>query len=199
MVGLAMLGAMTPGGGGEARAGTIGITISGGFTPVGGDPPYLYIFDVFLDPGFEVDQTDFFRIDGLNGVTSGSLSHQPPPAPPGFVWVPNPGLSNITWTFLGTTPIPNNNPVGSNIEVPLGQFEVQTTVNFPNGPPVPPGTMVPYTFTVHHIGDGPASGSGVIVLTAIPEPSSIILLALGAAALPAIAARRKRRRIAGTA
>jgi hypothetical protein len=189
--------AITAGGGAEARAGTKGITISGGLMPGTGDPPYNYIFEVFLDPGFEVDQFDFFKINGLVGVTASSLSHQPPPNPPTFAWDPNPGSKTITWTSLGTAPIQNSNPVGSNEEVDLGQFIVQTSENFPNGPPLPPGSMIPYNFSIHLLHDGPATGSGVIIL-AVPEPSSIILLALGAAALPVIAARRRRRRRART-
>jgi len=197
MAALVMLGAMTNVGGGTARAGTIGLTITGGFMPVTTDPPYIYFFDVNLDPGFEVKAQNLFTVFDLNGVNVGSLSSQPSNLP-AVAWNPNPELSTITWTFLGDTPIPNTNPVGSNIEVPLGHFQVQTTENFPDGPPVPFGTVVPYFFTITSLATGgDVSGSGTIILE--PEPSSFVLLALGAAALPALAARRKRRRLARTA
>jgi hypothetical protein len=205
MAGVAVIGVMTAGGGGEARAGTIGITINGGFKPVAGDPPYLYILDVYLDPGFEVKANDLFTVFDLNGVTNGSLTHQPPPPgqSPAVAWVPDPELDQTTWTFLGTSVIQNTNPVGSNIEVYLGQFEVLTTEDFPPGTtPVPPNNPTTYTFQISDLNGDPVSGGGtfpMVDLGAVPEPSSIVLLALGVAALPAIAARRRHRRIAGTA
>jgi hypothetical protein len=198
IAGLAVLGAMSIGGPGEVRAGTIGITISGGISPGGGDPPYRYIFDVFLDPGFEVDELDFFKIDQLVGVTSGSLHSEPPSNLPTYGWLGDPGDESITWAFVGNTAIPNSNPVGSNMEVPLGEFVVQTTQDFPNAPPVPPGTKIPYSFSIHHLNDGTATGSGIIIL-GVPEPSSFVLLALGFAALLALATRRKRCRLARAA
>src|SRR5579883_1632761 len=161
LAGLAAIMALTVGGGAEARAGTRGITISGGFKPGTGDPPYIYFFDVLLDPGFEVRQFDLFTIFDLKGVTGASLSSQPPPSLPGFGWLPNPGQEQISWTFIGTTPIPNDHPVGSNIEVPLGQFSVQTSQSFAS-PPVPPGTKIPYTFTVFDLTtQKDISGSGI--------------------------------------
>jgi hypothetical protein len=80
------------------------------------------------------------------------------------------------------------------MEVPLGEFIVETTKNFPNGPPVPVGTLVHYTFEVFDLTQKKnITGNGTFIL-GVPEPSSIALLALGAAILPAIAVRRKRSR-----
>jgi hypothetical protein len=208
MTGLAVLGA-TIAGGLEARAGTAGITIDGGFEPTTGDPPYIYIFQVFLDPGFAVvsSRPDFFTIESLVGITTNSLTSEPENLPT-VVWVPtinqsgapSPFSSDVTWTFLGNTPITNPNPPGSNLEVFLGQFEVQTSVSFANGPPVPPGTIINYTFLVEGL-NGPVSGSGSfpIVDLTVPEPASIVLLTVGAVALPMFVARRRRRQAARSA
>jgi hypothetical protein len=210
MTGLAVLGA-TIAGGLEARAGTAGITIDGGFEPTTGDPPYIYIFQVFLDPGFAVVNpsvnTNFFTIERLVGITTNSL-HTEPVDFPTVVWIntinqssaPSPFSSDVTWTFDGTSTITNPNPPGSNIEVYLGQFEVQTSVSFTNGPPVPPGTIINYTFVVEGL-NGPVSGTGSfpIVDLTVPEPASIVLLTVGALALPVLVLRARRRRAARTA
>jgi hypothetical protein len=73
VAGLAMLGAMGVDGR-EGRAGTIGIIghIKQG-SGTGGDPPYTYIFDLYLTSGFINSDggklTDFFTVDGLVGVS----------------------------------------------------------------------------------------------------------------------------------
>ncbi len=203
MAGIAVLGAMVAGG--EARAGSRGITIGGGFKPTTGDPPYDYVFTVELDPGFEIQPPtsppyDDFQVLGLVGVTSASL-HSEPGSFPSVTWFAQPATDNITWTFNGNTSIPNNNPPGSNIEVPLGTFTVETTQNFPNGPPVLPGTVIDYNFTVFDLSTGTTitgSNSFKIVALGVPEPSSVVLLMVGAAALPAIAVGRRRRRVPRT-
>ena len=69
MTGLALLGAMIAGER-EARASKAGITITGGTKPGTGDPPYDYIFDVYLNPGSSIKFSgDSFTIDNLVGVT----------------------------------------------------------------------------------------------------------------------------------
>jgi hypothetical protein len=198
-VGLAVLGAMVAGG--EARAGTAGIHIGGGFKPVGGDPPYDYVFQVYLDPFFEVQANgsplNNFEVFDLVGVTSGSRTTQPGSSPT-VVWTPTPATDDVTWTFTGNTSIPNK----TKRELLLGQFTVETTQNFPNGPPVPPGTVIDYTFTVFDLRTGKTitgSDSFQIGALAVPEPSSVVLLSVGAAAMSAIVVCRRRRQAARTA
>jgi hypothetical protein len=193
--GIAVLGAMIAGG--QARAGTVGITISGGEKPVIGDPPYDYIFQVYLDPGFEVLATgsplNDFQVTGLVGVGADSFTSQPTTVP----WTPTPATGSVTWTLFGTTSIPNT---GTG-EQYLGQFSVLTDKSF-SSPPVTPGTTIVYNFTVYDISTGKTisgSNSFTLVLLGVPEPSSVVLLTLGAAAVPAIAARRRRHRMAQTA
>lgn len=73
MAGLTMVGAIV-GGGLEARAGTV--SIKGGIkagSGTGGDPPYTYIFDLYLTSGFIAPdlgaKTSIFTVDGLVGVS----------------------------------------------------------------------------------------------------------------------------------
>jgi hypothetical protein len=115
IAGLAMLGAMVVGGL-EARAGTV--TIKGGIvlgSGTGGDPPYTYIFDLYLTSGFIAPDlganppTTFFTVDGLVGVSgagydtsqipnASTTSEPPSTAPAGspqaneFWTVPNGGI-----------------------------------------------------------------------------------------------------------
>jgi hypothetical protein len=216
MVGFAALGAMMAGGG-EAQA-AVGITIgSGGVKPVTGDPPYDYIFQVYLEPGSSIvspfsngfSTIDSFTIDGLVGVTSTSLASTFGSFGASVFWCPsidqtlsyNPtilgssDISNVTWDFLGMQPI----PITGTLTQPylLDTFIVETTDNFPNGPPVPTGTQVNYSFTATDIStEMPFSGGGVVTLTVAPEPSSaaIVLLTGGTGALTGLIVRTRRRR-----
>jgi hypothetical protein len=173
---------------------------------------------VSLDPGFQVALNSFFTVDSLVGVTPES-THAEPENPPGVVWIafpainevvppgPNqPPASNVSWTFLGT---PIINPTNSGQEVYLGEFDVVTTTNFPNGPPVPSGTIVNYAFNIltdqgnHAPGGGsfPLTNLEGITSTAVPEPSSaaIVLLVAGTAGVSGLIVRRRQRRRARTA
>ncbi len=213
MAGLAVLGAMMAGGG-EARAAVTGIAIGGGFKPGTGDPPYDYIFQVYLNPDSSLvspfnplnpglaSNPDSFTIDNLVGVTSVSLTSQPENLP-SVVFIPSitqtlttyPYASDVTWSFYGLTTITNNT---SSPEL-LGQFEVETSVNFATGPPVQAGTIVDYTFSVADgNGNQTPPGSGTIILADLstPEPSSaaIVLLTGGTAVLGGLVVRTRRRR-----
>jgi hypothetical protein len=219
MAGLVVLGAIIAGGG-EARADT-GITIgSGGVKPVTGDPPYDYIFQVYLEPGSSILSPfdpfnlklllhpNSFTIDGLVGVTSASLASPIGQFGSSTFWCasidqtssydPNvPGSSdksNVTWSFLGTEPI----PMSGTLTQPylLGTFTVETTDNYPNGPPMSSGTQVNYSFTAADSDGNPISGGGIVTLMVAPEPSSaaIVLLTGGTAALGGLAVRTRRRR-----
>ena len=200
MVGFAALGAMMSGGG-EARAAVTGITIGGGFKPGTGDPPYDYIFQVYLNPDssivspygglYSLTHPDYFTIDGLKGVTVFSLTSQPED-PLGVIWVPVTGPSSVTWAYYGTSTITNN----SSQELLLGTFEVQTTKNYPYGPPVTSGTSISYSFNVADSKGNPVQGSESFMIQAIPEPASstIVLLTAGTGALGGLVVVTRRRR-----
>src|SRR5262249_39147092 len=169
-----------------------------------------------LDPGFSVALHSTITIDDLVGVTPAS-THSEPENPPGVIWLAFPPItevvtsppfaSNVTWSFWGSSTIVN--PADSGVELPLGEFDVVTTTNFPNGPPVPSGTMVNFTFNILTDQGNPASGGGSFPLTnlegitsmAVPAPSSaaIVLLVAGTAGVSGLIVRRRQRRRARTA
>lgn len=192
LAGLAVFGTMLAGGA-EARAGAI--TIMGGYVPYG-DPQFEYIFDVELNPGSSVYYGDHFTIDGLVGVTTGSLSN----VVSSYLWLTptinqtsttGPGSSDVTWAYGGTTPIDDS--TGTN-PIALGTFEILTTYSFPPGQlPIPPGSPITYTWSVNH---GTVTGSDTFNIQSLPEPSAVLLLLTGAA-MPALAVVRRRLRRAG--
>jgi hypothetical protein len=186
------------------------ITITGNYKPVTPDPLFLYTFTVTLnapdinDPGTNTFKAgDFFKIDRLPGVDASSLSSAPPTVPPTVVWSspaftaaqPQPSApyaSDVAWFFAGTAEYmattPPGGPVGSSIV--LGTFSVESAFDFPPGVvPVPSGTELSYSFTV----DG-VSGSGMFPIFSVPEPSSVLLMAVGVGMLPTIWLRDRRRR-----
>lgn len=206
---LAILGltlAITP----ESRAAPAApnsITISGGLVqgPGGSDPPYIYVFDVYLTSGYiapGINGFSEFTIDGLVGVDHNSITTQPGVQNPynNEVWVPsnintyntnnpNPGFnyaSDLTWSYTG----------GPTISTPvffLGQFTVETEYQdyTAGSPPIPIGSTISYTYSLDGGGSN-SMGSGTLVITA-PEPSSVVVMLTGVIALPYLVARRRRR------
>jgi hypothetical protein len=192
--GLVALGAIANGG--AALAGTAGITINpGGIRPGKGDPPWDYVFDVYLDPGFGLlaggPIYDFYQVTGLVGVASDSLTSEPN-SPPNVIWVPTPATETATWTFFGTQSILNT---GTTREF-LGSFVVETDQSYPS-PPVAPGTLIDYNFQVYQIDTGThikGSNTFPLILLGVPEPSSVVMLAVGAGAAAGMVLRRRRTR-----
>jgi hypothetical protein len=208
---LALIGSMIAGGP-QARGNvTTGITISGGFTPVTSDPYYDYVFDVYLNPGSSIKFGDSFTVDNLVGVTWFSVfSANQPENPLGVIWVPSvkqspapyPYSSDVTWSFFGLSSY--NNPSAATQPILIGQFDIETTVNFKNGPPVAPGTSISYSYSVDggaQVSDPKNPPSFAITNLAAPEPSSsaIVLLIGGTAAAAGLVVRVRRRRSAPTA
>jgi hypothetical protein len=202
----------------EAEAGSAAITITGGYKPGGGDPPYIYIFDATLnapDPGtpgtFTFEKNNSFTVEGLPGVTSLSAHTQPPDwavsnsnfvllqAPPGW---PTPYFKeDYTWTYKGSDVFnaftPQGGPVGQ--AVPLGEFSVTSVYDFPvGGMPFANGTTLTFIYTYEFTPAGGTpiaeSGTGTFQIFSVPEPSSLALLTVGSAVLPVGAWLRKRSR-----
>ena len=132
----------------------------------------------------------------LAGVDASSFYHTPlkwslfdltagvPPATAPFA-------SNLTFEYAGSTPFTASTPPGT--QAFLGQFEVISTYDFPIGVvPYPEGdNTITFTYTI----DGNTQqGSGSFQISAIPEPSSVILLAAGVSALPMVWLRKRWRR-----
>lgn len=188
---------------GQARASSIGI--KGTINPLPGGSPFLYEFDVYLTGG-SIATGSTITIGtapgGLVGVTTQSGTEEPsytgnPFAPQDYYWVvPTGGIdttstgkpapydqeSSVTWKYLEGPSVTYN---GTNIF--LGTFTVETAKSFPdNAPPVTPGvTVIDFNYSLVPAGGGPAdTGGGSLTLSSIPEPSSVILIVIGAGALP---------------
>lgn len=164
------------------------------------DPTFLYKFDVDLEAGCTLKAGDFFTIYDMINVGNvppdmlhtGSSNSQPPlwsfsvasqgPTPLG-VTLPvgldsNPNLLNVFWTYNGpdiTTPMT------------LGIFTV-TIVQ-----PVALLDTLYYSFQCGGIGPGSETGLRTFQAQLVPEPSSMISLACGIAALGVAGLRRFRR------
>jgi hypothetical protein len=178
------------------------ITITGGYKPGGGDPPYDYIFNVYLNAPSSTGTNTFqngdsFTIDVLPGIHQSQVPSTTIPlqwslfsltdvAPPSSA----PYAADVQFKYGGTTPYIESTPPGGSAY--LGQFEITSTYNFPTGVvPYPSGTVLDYTYTI----DGQTQqGGGTFQIFSVPEPSSFILLAAGAGVLPLIWLRQRSRR-----
>ncbi len=185
----------------DVQAGSSSITITGGYKPGGGDPPYDYIFDVYLNAPSSTGTNTFqngdsFTIDVLPGLRSTtvpsiviplqwslfSLTDVTPPSSA-------PYAADVQFEYVGSTPYTVSTPPGGRVY--LGQFEITSTYDFPTGVvPYPSGTVLDYTYTI----DGQTQqGGGSFQIFSVPEPSSLILLAAGAGVLPLIWLRQRLR------
>jgi hypothetical protein len=189
------------------------ISLSGGLVQGSGggsgDPPYIYVFDVYLTSGEIIPgSTTYsnFTVDGLVGVDTNSLASATQPdllhpynnefwqtsaistsnttsTTPGFTYE-----SNLTWSYTG-------GPTVTTVGFFLGQFTIETDYqNYVAGtPPVPFGSTLNYTYSLDGGGTG-NTGSGTIIVQngyPTPEPSSLILMLAGATVLPWLAVRKR--------
>jgi hypothetical protein len=200
LAGLAVLGAALAGGG-TARAGPIpvvskGIIVVSGMTLQTGDPRYEYIFDVHLSAGLTLQPGGFFTMFDLPALPPGALNRAPNIdwgfseqtlglVPPGNYTLPftdDPKIENATWEWHG---IPMMAPATQDLD--LGTFIVGSTTEVPS-PPMP---LLNWLGTVD--GGVPVT-LGKVQVTSIPEPSAVILLAMGVGAIPLLWLRRRRGR-----
>jgi hypothetical protein len=178
-----------------------GIIISkGAISPVG-DPSLAYTFDIQLAAGSILLNDGYITVYDLLDITSTSL-HSEPNDFPNFFWIgkiqelgtspanatlpftDSATIENITWRYMGPT-IDNSSGTSA---VDLGEFSVG---------PIPENTP---TQTLNYLGslDGTTEAdTGSITVTAIPEPSSLILLFTAMVGAPLLVLRtRQRRRVA---
>jgi PEP-CTERM motif len=186
----------------DAEAGSSSITITGGYKPGGGEPPFDYTFQVYLDAPSSTGTNTFqngdsFTIDVLPGIHNAqvpsvtiplqwslfSLTDETPPSSA-------PYAADVQFKYEGTSPYTVSTPPGGRVY--LGQFEITSTYDFPTGVvPYPSGTVLDYTYSI----DGQTqTGGGSFQIFSVPEPSSLILLATGAAVLPLTWLRQRLRR-----
>ena len=209
LAGLCCLTATLIGLRGAEAGSTSSITITGGYKPGGGDPPYDYIFNVYLNAPTTAGTNTFgfgdsFTIESLPGVDTSSLSSEPSNFPD-VIWAPKasnevltpggsaPYESDFTWTFGGTTTYTATTPVGGPVgpSVSLGQFTVESSFQNFTSVPLPPGTQVTYTYTGAPVG---VTLTFPIQDLSVPEPSSAILLFVGAGGMMPMVWLIKRRR-----
>jgi len=204
---LAGLGVLTviAGDGRDAQAaGTKAIVITGGYKPATSDPLYDYIFQVSLEPTAGPNSLftgDSFTIGAVprKGVSTpltplpGVTLSSPTSVLSSYSWSPliteintsPPFSSVVTWTYTGASTI-----TATTGPVYLGQFSVETTYDFQNGPPLPAGSRIAYSFNFN----GGSFDESSFQLSSLPEPSSVILLLVGAGTLPLYWLRERRRR-----
>ena len=147
---------------------TNAISLSGGLVQGSGggsgDPPYIYVFDVYLTSGYISPGStvySYFTVDGLVGVDANSVpsATQPDLSHPynGEFWQPSaidtystssttPGFtyaSNFTWSYTG-------GPTETTLGFYMGQFTIETDYqNYIAGtPPVPFGSKLSYTYSL---------------------------------------------------
>ncbi len=188
LTGLAMLGWILQAAG---AANAAGVKVSGGGIKPLGDPYYYYIVEINLDPGFQFEAGDSVTLDSVAGI-------QYPNSP---TITPNPGDPVGPWatdiTNLASGPLPNYSPTTivpmANVEfisaAPtvanpgpgedyLGQFEILTAVPLPQLP-ANYTVDIDWTASLHNLEGQAVTDSGVVTLSIVPEPSSIILLGFG--------------------
>lgn len=207
VIGLLALGMFT--GVRDARAGGILIKASGGVV-TGSDPLYYYDFDVTLAAGFQWFPNDYFTIEGLPGITPPN----PPIGQPGNdPDLPSPGsTSGYAGSYNFGSPVITltdaSSPFASNVEwlnttgttimagadgLALGSFFVYTTVPLSSLPPTVNYIALSHDSDGNPYFQGPGGDAPpvTIVLTSVPEPSSVVLLVSGTGLLSLLLLRRR--------
>ncbi len=188
--GLALVGVMFAG---KHEAHAKGIVITSGGTQKTGDPTYEYLFTVDLLAGSTLYNGGYFTIYDLPALTAGALTSQPSISwgasvqlvgntPTGIVVTDNPNIYNVTWQWNGSSPL-----VAGSSDLVLGTFIVGLTTELSS----PPSKTVVYVGSLD--GTAGTTNQGTVGINAVPEPSSVILLLIGAGALPVYAVCNRRR------
>jgi hypothetical protein len=178
-----------------------GIVATMGNTQQTGDPMFQYSFDVELLPGSLLASGGFITIYDIpflpNPPAQPPLTSQPSlswgsatdflgKTPIGFVGNDDPTVYNVTWQWNGA-PIMNNSATN---DLDLGIFTIGTTIELSS----PPSVTLVYVGSLDGVNE---SNQGIVVVNAVPEPSSVILLLAGVTTLPVLCLRERRRRRLG--
>jgi hypothetical protein len=197
VAGLAMLGAMAAGTG-ELRAGTISTGIGVG---KGGDPFYTYDIYVYLNANQTLPKSTLLNpvsldltFSGMTGLVSNGVDTTQ-------VLVQDPAFGITNWNpIISTNQLEFQESNALSVVGPYATqhllYEVQIkTPDTPTQTGLTPGTIIQYTYTI----PGQGTQTGTVTVFSIPEPSTIIMAAMGAAALPFVVIRGRRRRARGVA
>jgi hypothetical protein len=151
------------------------------------DPNGLYIFHAKFTPvpGEQISTFDFFEVMGIQHGFPGINSATQP-----VNWgssitqtggTPSDPTYSVKWSFIGTVPITTGGD--------LGTFTYEVT-GLPSG-----GLPITLTYIWQTTLNGqPRTGSGTVVVTAVPEPSQVLLLGVaGVASLVTVGVRRRAR------
>jgi hypothetical protein len=199
---------------GVGTAGTAkaaGITVRGGGIKQFGEPYYFYIFEISAKPETQFLVGDNFTLEELAGVSTTGATPSTTSSPggsPSGPWAPVitnqasgpiPGFSPPTTVPFADVTFSNAFNVFTNSSTTtdefMGEFRVLTAISLPLLPP--DYTLdVNWVAHVHDLAGNPVTDTGTVtlhIITAIPEPSSIILLGVAAAGLPGLLHLRRRR------
>jgi hypothetical protein len=166
--------------------------VSGSIAPVG-DPFYDYQFNIVLGVGDTLSSGGYITVYDFPTGT-GSLTSQPGnwtemtqnvgETPGGATITDNPSLENVTWTYVGSTPITNT---GSTL-LSLGTFSIGPTPDVTS-----PGPPITIEYASALTSGGTAAGQGVITIYSVPEPPSFVLLVCAGGIMPLVVLLQRRR------
>ncbi len=196
IAGLSLVGALA---GGNSQAWANGGISVGLGVGKGGDPFFVYDVYVFLDPNqslpiatlahpFSLDLT-LTSVTGLAaGVDATQVLYQFPPLATGITnWTPIIATNELQLKEQNTLAVVG--PYSTTAETLLYELQI-TTPDSPNQKGLAPGDIVNYSYTIA----GQPTQTGTITVFSIPEPSTIVMAAMGVAALPLVVIRQRRRR-----
>jgi len=196
-----------------------GITLSKETTKLTGDPTLTYSFTAILNSGTLYSSTktgqiassfELYNLIGID-ITSFSVHVTISPSTDQNDWsesfTPVPVVfnkqkykgSDVTFTYIGKTPLP-----AGKTGAPLGEFTITELIPpkafQKSPPPLPPwiGSIpASYTWSVGPKG-AITTGGGPIQFTvlSVPEPSSLVVVALVGCSLTGVGLLRRRRRVA---
>lgn len=197
-----------------ALSGTVeaGITLSGGTYQGIGDPQSSYEFLASLDPGStlspgslwpSITLPSYFTLDQLIGIKGIADVTITTPDPANQSWFPIFGIPSkqeltvdgqTSWVFATSVTFfytGNSITNTSSSALPLGEFLIYEDDY--SIPALPAGLQLPVTYSSQTLGSPPETSS--LTFTVVPEPSSLVVVALVGASSMGVGLLRRWRRV----